>query len=302
VNRERLFADTFKTPLPISNPKRISLPQLPAFIATVGESSMTIPADLEANTFGISLGKIIGEKGNLTVSSIEDIRAKFGIPGRSKVILIGTGQDRPLENLWKIHRTHQIFERLAQIRFDCVTSLTFSVWNTEFPRPDQLRNYHRNLWTYDRFVSLGVPCIPFFFPVDEGDFAYLKIWLSQRPEVNTVAVYARFFHREEAFSSYINYLVKIQECAGRKLRFLVCGIGKPENIERLGRKFNCLFENSSMYAKSIHGLVCDSQLKYGHSPFALDDVFRINLQRNLSFCESVNKPIVYLKRRYVQMM
>jgi hypothetical protein len=254
---------------------------------------MRISDQFANDLFGISLGKIIGKRGNLSYKNIAEIKRAFGLPVNARIALIGTSPDQRLENLWKIHETHSIFERIAEMGFDLVTSLTYSVWTSEFPRPDQLRNHYRNLWTYDVFAALGIPCIPFLFPVEDIDFVNTAKWLADRPNINTIAVYARYYHVPDKFRLFMSFMKRLEMLVDWKIRFLVCGIGSGENIARLMRSFDCRFENSKMFEKTIHGHVCDSNLKYSGSILTKDDLFRINLAKNKEFC-SADKPIIYL--------
>lgn len=299
ARREAMFFDTFNGSLHIdSGPK--SRIEIPYFLPTVTESGLRIPDTLSAFTFGISMGKILGKRGDISYEHVDQIKLRFGLPSNSKVALIGTGPDPKLESLWKIHKTRNIFERIASMGFEWVTSLTYSVWEREFPRPDQLRNHYRNLRTYDLFTHLGVPCVPFLFPVEEIDFVNTGNWLAQRPAIDTVAVYARYHHRENQFERLLALMSRIERIASRKIRFLVCGIGKADNISRLSKRFDCRFENSKMHEKTIHGQICDSRLRYTPSILSIEDLLRINMARNVEFCESAYRPIIYLKTPVIE--
>lgn len=293
--RELMFSDTFKNfpQLPVDEIKTIELPN---FVPTAVRSKMKISDEFEDVTFGISLGKITGKRGDISYADVDKIKESFGLPANSKIALICTSADQRLENLWKIHETRRIFERIAEMGFVWVTSLTYSVWQEDFPRPDQLKNQWRNFRSYDAFTSLGLPCIPFLFPVEDCDFENTAKWLSERPAINTIAVYARYYHSEEKFQWFCSFMKKIERLAQRKIRFLVCGIGKGENIARLKERYDCCFENSKMFEKTIHGTICDSKLTYSRSFLSKEDLFRINLTRNTEFCEPKSgRPIIYLK-------
>ena len=299
--RETMFWDTFKRTVPPSSRSPSDLNDIPYFIPTITESGTKISDDFANNTFGISLGKIIGKRGNLSYSNVDQIKSKFGLPSDSDLVLIGTSPDPQLENLWKIHERFGVFERIANMGFIWVTSLTYSVWIDDFPRPDQLRNQYRNLWTYDLFTYYGVQCIPFFFPVEDIDFQNLAIWLAKRPSIKTIGIYARYHHQEVEFQRLLVYMERIQNLTDNDVNFLVCGIGKGENIARLKAHFNCFFENSKMFEKTIHGEICDSSLIYSPSNLSIDKLFHVNFEHSMDFCKPTeNRPIIYLKKPKVR--
>lgn len=288
-----MFSDTFRCST-AKSPK-IQPPEIPYFIPTVARSGMIIPDEPTGLTLGVSLGRIIGKRGNLAYKNVEQVRRKFRMPSNAKVALIGTSPDHKLENLWKIRETHCILERIAGMGFDWVTSLTFSVWAKEFPRAHQLTNQWRNFQTYDMFTSLGVPCIPFLFPVEDSDFKSTAKWLADRPEIKTVAVYARYYHQKDNFPIFLDFMERLKLLTNRRMSFLVCGIGKGENIAYLKSKFDARFENSLVFEKSIHGEICDETLEYSQSILSRDELFSINMKKNLEFCmPQVPRPIIYM--------
>lgn len=293
VKREQMFGDTFKyLTFPATNNLPV-MPNLPRFIPTIKQSGMIIPSQFADQLFGISLGSILEESGDLNISNVEEIRDKFRMGPKTRLILIGTSSDPKLEKMWKRHRTEKIFERIANLGFECATSSSFSVWAEEFSRPDQLRNFRRNLNSYDLLIEHGLPCIPFLFPIDDIDFVNLQIWLKDRKEIGIVAVYARYCFIEKYFQRLFSSIERIEKMVDRPLKFLICGIGKPNNISRLRDRFDCIFENTSLSSKAIHGMCCDQNLNYFNNPGSREELFTTSLRNCLSFAEP--RPIIYLK-------
>ncbi|HEX8197854.1 MAG TPA: hypothetical protein VF571_16805 [Pyrinomonadaceae bacterium] len=287
AKRESFFFDTFKTKIPIPKSSHQNRLNLPPYTLTVNRG-MTIPNCLENFVFGISLGKIIGKRGYLRYKDVNEIKLKFGIPMKARVALIGTGDDKQLEIFWKIHQANQVFEKIARMGFDWVTSLTWSVWEEDFPRPDQIRNQQRNFQSYDLFANLGVPCIPFLFLIDEIDFENTNQWLQERPDINTVAIYARYYRDSNTIFKLLKYLEKIQEYVKRPLEFLIVGIAKADNISLLKKKFNVKFVNGKPYYATVKGgRLCNSKLEYSKSDLPKEEVLRINFLRNYGFCKKV---------------
>ena len=256
---------------------------------------MKFSKELENYTFGISLGRIIGKRGNLKYKDTNEIKTKFGIPLKSKIVLIGTGEDTQLENMWKIHETQYIFERISKMGFDWVTSLTWSVWEEDFPRPDQIRNQQRNFLSYDLFVNLGIPTIPFLFLVDDIDFENAKKWLDERPDIYTVAIYARYYRSSENFHKLLKYLEKIEDYISRPIEFMIVGIAKGDNMSLLSKKFRVKFVNGKPFHRAKCGLICNNELEYSKSDLPKEDILKINLHKNNEYAKKYfEKPFIYL--------
>lgn len=282
--RELMFIDTFKHPSEKDRINIPTIPTLPRFIPTLKQSALKIPDDLGEYFFGITLGNITGESGNIRYKDVEKIKQSYHLPSNSKLILIGTSPDPKLEQLWKYHETKRIFNHIADMGFACVTTTTFSVWVENSTRPDQLTNQWRNLKSYEILTGLGVPTIPFLFATQDIDFDNLADWLEEHSEIDIVAVYARFFYHDTHFPHFVSYMNRIKNLVPRPLKFLVCGIGKLRNISILKNKFDCYFENSSMSSKTLHGMSCDDNLVYSKSLISIEELFKINLEKNQAAC------------------
>lgn len=285
AKREAFFVDTFKKIIPIPKSSNQHTIEIPPLIITV-TSGMKIPDSLENFVFGISLGKIVTKSGKLRYANVNEIKAKFGIPKKAKIVLIGTGEDYTLEHLWKIQEKEQIFEKIAKMGFYAVTSLTWSVWEEDFPRPDQIRNQHRNYQSYDLLANFGMPCIPFLFLVDDIDFENANKWLLKRPDIHTVAIYARYYRDSTKFYKLLSYLEKIKKYIKRPLKFLIVGVAKADNISLLKKKFQVNFVyGKPFYAALKGGRVCDSNLKYSESDLPKEKLIEVNFIRNYRFCQ-----------------
>lgn len=292
LKREAMFFDTFKYSSDAILP--VETPPIPDFVPTIARSGMKIHEKHANVTFAVSLGKVYGVRKGLLYRDVAEIKAKFGLPSNSKVALLCTGDDAVLERLWKVHEIKQVFERISQMGFVWATSLSFSVWRNEFPRPDQLRNFYRNLYTCDVMNNLGLPCVPFLFPVLEKDFENLSAWLRDRPHIDTVAIYARYYHESNKFPKLINLLDRIEEIADRPFRFLISGMGKASNIAFLRDRYDCRFENSKVFEKALHGEIASHDLTYIPSKLDRNELFSLNYSRTGRFCQP--KPLVYLKK------
>ena len=224
--------------------------------------------------FAVSYEEILGRGGELIVSTLDELKYKVGLPRDARVALIGTAQDRKLESFWRIARSRKIWERIAAIGFEFVTSSTFSVWD-ESPRFDQIRNQERNFLTHDLFVDLGVPAIPFLYPFDDSDYRAAFDWLHHRPDINKIAVLAQYYKTPDQFIQFLNNMRKLQEGAGKQLKFLVVGIASLNKIAAVLSEFDATIVTWKPFQTAIAaGLRANEHLEYPP-----DDVLRLKMDR-----------------------
>src|SRR5437763_6551543 len=178
IRRDRFLTDTYDRVIPVPSSSHQDKINLPSFIPGI-TSGLRLRNCKETSLFAVSLGEIIGARGNLLVKTIDDVKHRLGLPAETRIALVGTGKDSRLEALWKISDSQKIWEQISQVGFEWVSSLTYSVWD-DMPRTDQIRNQDRNLQTHDLFANLGVPCIPFLFPFNEKDYVAAGEWLRER--------------------------------------------------------------------------------------------------------------------------
>jgi hypothetical protein len=237
----------------------------------------------------ISLGDIIGSRGNLLVNNIQEVKRRFGLPQDSRVALIGTAADPLLENLWKSSNRNGIWERIAAVGFDWVTSLTYSVWD-EMPRLDQIRNQYRNFETHDRFSSLGVPCIPFLFPSQRADYEALAEWLSERDDIDWVAMHAQSYKTPKKIRQLVNEMKGIQAIAKRQFRFMVIGPGAAPHIYAILSHYQGAIITWKPFHRGRVGEVCDRRrLTYTRVNVSREDAVQQNVQNYERFCHQATQ-------------
>jgi hypothetical protein len=245
---------------------------LPPFIPGV-KGGLRLSGVSPNTLFAVSYKEILGRGGTLVVETLDDVRRKMGLPGDARVALIGTAQDDQLEALWHVARKERVWERIASIGFEFVTSCTFSVWD-QSPRFDQIRNQERNLLTHDLFVSLGVPSIPFLFPFDESDYRAAFEWLTERPDINKIAVLAQYYRRRYQFAQLLNNMRKLQEGVGKPVEFLVVGAAGLGKIRAVLSEFDATILTWKPFQAATAGLRSTENL---HHPS--DDVLRLGMKR-----------------------
>lgn len=223
--------------------------------------------------FAVSYKEVLGRGGDLVVNTLDELKRRMGLPEDARVALIGTARDKQLEALWHMAKPHRVWERIASIGFEFVTSSTFSVWD-ESPRFDQIRNQERNLLTHDILANLGVPSIPFLFPFDESDYRATFEWLGERPDINKIAVLAQYYKRRHQFVQLLRNMRKLQAGAGRPLEFLVVGAAHLNKITAVLSEFNATVVTWKPFQAATAGLRTTETLYH-----PADDILRLGMSR-----------------------
>lgn len=281
--RGLFYADIHDRVIPTALSSRQQKINLPPFVASI-KDGMILPKECSGYTFAIPLGRILNKSGTLKFQAIEEIKRRFGIPRNSRVALIGTGKDDKIEAMWKISDRKQIWEQISKVGFDWITTPCFSVW-TETPRAHQIWSQDRILQTHDILAGLGVPCIPFFFPIEEADFNEIAKWLKARPDVNKIAVYGRYYSSKKDFPYLLDLMRRIQSLADNSLEFLVVGIATADKIFAIGQEFKATIVTGKPFHRAYAGEICKSDLTYESSSLLKNDLILHNLKQNYDYCE-----------------
>ena len=240
AERIQQYLDDLRDPkyLP-KQPSRHSSISLPSCIPVL-PSGMPKETELpELDLYGVSLGTILdGESGNLLYGSAQAIRRGLRVPENSKLAMLGGCKDEKLNRAWSISKDKDIWRRIADLEFEFVTSLSYSVYDFD-PRSDQIINQMRNFLTYEYFCSLGVPCIPFLFfnPLSELDFKYVIEWLEDRPDVTRVAMLGQSHKHEAAFDLMLREMRMISEALDRPIDYLIVGAGSASKLRSITLEF-----------------------------------------------------------------
>ncbi len=212
--------------------------RLPSFIPMI-KDGLSLRAEHRSETlYGVSLGTMLKDCGDLRFDSPEELRRFLGLYDRARLALIGTAADWKIERFWKVSESRQVWQRIALLQFEFVTSTTFSVWN-EQPRSDQIYNQDRNFFTHDYLCALGIPSVPFAFFYTGSEFDYRNIinWLQGRPDLRKVAILAQLRRSKVKFEKVLEYMRSISGDVGRPLDFIVVGVAAAEKIDRVLREF-----------------------------------------------------------------
>jgi hypothetical protein len=217
---------------------RHELLRLPSFIPMI-KDGLSLRAEHKSEAlYGVSLGTLLKDCGDLRFDSPEKLRRSLGLDDRSRLALIGTAADWKIERFWKVSESRQVWQRIALLQFEFVTSATFSVWS-EQPRSDQIYNQDRNFFTHDYLCALGIPSVPFifFYTGRELDYRNVINWLKGRPDLRKVAILAQLRRSKVTFEKVLEYMRSIGGDIGRPLDFIVVGVATAEKIDRILQEF-----------------------------------------------------------------
>jgi hypothetical protein len=240
AERIQQYLDDLRDPKSLAKqPSRHSLISLSPFIPVL-PSGVPKETELpELEYYGVSLSTILDrESGSLLYKSAQTIRRGLRLPTNSKLAMLGGCKDEKLNRVWSISRDKDIWKRIADLGFDFVTSLSYSVYDTD-PRSDQIVNQMRNFLTYEYFCSLGIPCIPFVFfnPHSDLDFKCVIEWLEDRPDVTRIAMLGQSYVHETEFELVLREMRMLSGALKRPLDFLIVGAGAASKLHSISLEF-----------------------------------------------------------------
>lgn len=240
--------------------------EMPSFIPNVKRGSQKILQGNIPPVVAISLSNIISPK-ELSMPT-GDIRSKFGIHPKSKVLLLCYAKDGLIEKLWGQRK--EIFRKIASLKFDLVTAVNYSIWLNQ-PHAERLINPKRSLMTFQELQKLGVPAVPHIYWTGKKDLMRWSDWLKNNQGVNTIAINLQT-ERERGnviWNQTLEDLKFFVSILSRPIHFLITGPSEPERIRQLQNILpNFTLTNGSCARKATSGfLIKEDQgsLRYEHN-------------------------------------
>jgi hypothetical protein len=111
--------------------------------------------------------------------------------------------------------------------------------------------------------------------------------MEARPDINKVAVLARFYSTDAHFAQFCRNMRKIQEYAKRPLEFLVVSAAKRSKLVSVMSDFSATVVNWKSFHEALAGNICTSNLEYEFDPATRDELAFINFERNLHYCDTL---------------
>ncbi|MCC7536892.1 MAG: DUF4417 domain-containing protein [Deltaproteobacteria bacterium] len=171
-----------------------------------------------------------------TATSALELRAAFGLPSHARLILLGTGKDRGIEQYWRWHRMHGTPAALAMLGFTCGVVPNYSLF-LEDPRPQHLFNRKRSLLCAAAWSKSGMPAIPYLQAVAPFDWRFWESFLHEHDEIVSVAKeFQTGLALQERGQLAIDNLARLQDQLGRRLHLFA--IGGAQYRSDIARRFD----------------------------------------------------------------
>jgi len=267
-----------------------TLPPLPQFIP---ELLRGMPAGWQGaseGVYAISLSSLVTSIGAVRYGGDpQRLRQALHLPTDAKILLIGTADDELLELFWEQSERRDSWHQLSRFGFCGATGLAFSVWDND-PRYDQIHNQRRNVLSYEILTALGIPTIPFLFPIAPEDYDEVAEWVYQRREISVIADLAQFYNSSEEFGDFLSRVERLREAIGRPLRHLLVGVGTADKIERVRRRLgteNAIIVTEKPVYKAVKGAeTAQLDLSFAKPSSFLNRgrLVEINIQRYRNAC------------------
>lgn len=211
------FMDVIAKPTPSVN--------LPRFIPTIPHGSQKLLAGNKLPFVAVSINEIVSSK-KLFVTN--EIRAKWGINSRSKIILLSYALDKLIEGIWPKRRS--IFKNIASLGLELATAINYSVFFNE-PHAERLINLKRSLITFEEMQKLNILTVPHIYWFGRKDLCRWKDWLSENKSVNIVAINLQT--ERNTWTQTIEDLKFFVSKLDKPLHFLITGPSIPKRIRDL---------------------------------------------------------------------
>jgi len=264
---------------------------LPVFIPQVPTGLSKIPPFKANALFSVSLSTILDPNGRVKYKSANSLRRALRLPVSARLALIGTAIDHTIEQLWQTAEEQDAWNKIAALRFEFSTSLTYSVWE-KHPRFDQIISQEKNFATHDLLLGHGVQSIPFLFFYDDRDYAEIISWLQVHKDVKKVAVLSQFKHSTRGFELLLKEMHSLERDLFRQFHFVVVGPASATKIQRILDEFpSVTIVTHQPIFKAIYGRRTLSNLRHVKADIHItkEQLAVNNVERYWQYCLSRRK-------------
>lgn len=284
------YKDVKRTRRALPPPNLNSRLLLPPFIPVLTSG---MPPDLKLDSkllYGVSFSTILNTNGTLRYKTPESLRHALRLPPDGRLALFCTVDDARIEYFWKISESKKLWQRIAALRFEFVTSATFSVYS-KHPRSDQIINQAKNFLTLDDISALEVPAIPFIFFYSESELDYLNLLneLNRRPDISKVAVLAQLRRSKHGFESLLEYMHAISADIKRKIEFVVMGVAEATRIKQILSEFpdSTIVSSQPVFKGNKGGEMTLKNLKHvENEDMSRAELIENNIRAYIGFCNA----------------
>ncbi|MBV9984924.1 hypothetical protein [Bradyrhizobium sp.] len=196
---------------------------LPAYVPYIYHGNRrAVPLDVEA--VALPLRRFHTPDGRLRFASRAEVEATFGIGPQTRIILIGSGRDKPIEAWWKLsERRLPILAGLRALGVALITGPNYSMFTDEV-RYNDMHAMKRIGKTWQEIVAAGVPGAYHLNARTPKDYARLTAFLAERPEVTDVAFeFKTGASWRKRLPFHVGELTQLAARAGRPLSLTMIG-------------------------------------------------------------------------------
>ena len=235
----------------------IAPPKLPPVISMLYHSSSRSDR-LHAPAVAVKLHKLFNHRtGLLKYASREEIAAKFGYDPNAQIIIVGVDVDPLIEPYWSAGRAAKIYDSLAAIKPDLITTPNFSTF-ANVPRWDNLHGMKRIAIAWAELVTSGIPTSLHLNARTDRDWERWIEFICERKEIQSVALeFGTGAAVAERGHYHVEKLLKLAAAVPRELQLVIEGGCKYLN--ELKEAFHeVVFIDTTSYMKTMQRqkLIC----------------------------------------------
>ena len=157
------------------------------------------------------------------IASADELRQRFQLDPRSRVILVSVDADARLEYYWSKRHRHDIPNALANLGIEEITAPNFS-FPINVPRTDHLTNRRRSLICSEELSKAGLSVIPHLNAVNQRDW---DTWRDILREQKSVRYVCKEFQTGGSSRKigiwHIRQLRELEQRLGRSLHLIAVG-------------------------------------------------------------------------------
>jgi len=159
---------------------------LPAYIPYIYHGNRrAVPLDIDA--VALPLRRFYRPDGRLRFASRGEIETTFGISPQTRIVLIGSGRDKPIEAWWKLSELRaSVLGGLRELGVALVTGPNYSMFTDEV-RYNDMHSMKRIASTWREIVAAGILGAYHLNARTSHDYRRLTDFIVERPEVIDVA-------------------------------------------------------------------------------------------------------------------
>lgn len=116
----------------------------------------------------------------------EELCQIFRLSHDTQILLLGTGEDEPIERYWEARRPLELPRVLAELGWGMAVAPNYSLFLDD-PRPQHFQNRKRSLLCASEWSAKRIPTAPYLHGLCQSDYQFWLEFLQEHPEVTVIA-------------------------------------------------------------------------------------------------------------------